>query len=240
MFGNMTSHLFVVSFCFPREHWSAKLETSRWTILQYDFYTAIMWGWQDPYWTTSRQEYIAKAACPKVSYDMGYPVPFAHTCSCPFDMYINSAISRGENTDPLSSSTSGHCRGAQHQWWYCTVHWHSLESGQGLSGLANTTVTWTKMLDLGIWMIIQAAVTCVHHKRQCHHNALARSVVDAQNNYLSVSSFKNVFGRLRVVLSCIVVDRGGNSWVERKTGKLFRDATIVNYIADEDKYVSND
>ncbi len=72
------------------------------------------------------------------------------------------------------------------------------------------------MLDLGIWMSIHAAVTRVHHKRWCHHNALARSVVDAWNKYLSPDAFKKVFGRLRAVLSCIVEDGVGNSLVERR------------------------
>ncbi len=98
----------------------------------------------------------------------------------------------------------------------------------------------TNLLDLDIWMSIQAAVTRVHHKRRCHHDALARSVVDAWNNYLSPDAFRNMFGRLRVVLSCIVEDGGGNSLVERKRDKLFRDATIVDLIAAEEEYVSDD
>ncbi len=51
----------------------------------------------------------------------------------------------------------------------------------------------TNMLDLGIWMSIQAAMTRVHYKRRCSHDALARSVVDAWNKYLSPDAFKNVF-----------------------------------------------
>ncbi len=91
------------------------------------------------------------------------------------------------------------------------------------------------MLNLGIWM---SAVTHVHHERRCHHDAFARSVVDTCNNYLSPGAFINVFGRLRVVLSCIAEDGGGNSLVEKKRGKLFRDATVVDLIADQDEYVS--
>ncbi len=98
----------------------------------------------------------------------------------------------------------------------------------------------TNMLDLCMLMSIQAAVTRVHYRQRCHHNALTRSVVDARNNYLSPDAFKNVFERLRVVLSCIVEDGGGNSIVERKRGKLFRDATIVDLIADKDTNVSDD
>jgi hypothetical protein len=64
--------------------------------------------------------------------------------------------------------------------------------------------------------------------RRCHHDALAQSVEDAWNSYLSPQAFKNVHGRLRVVLTCIVDDKGGNSLVESKRGKLFRDATIID------------
>ncbi len=42
------------------------------------------------------------------------------------------------------------------------------------------------------------------------------------------------------MLSCIVEDGGGNSLVERKRGKLFRDDTIVDFIADDDEHVSDD
>ena len=62
--------------------------------------------------------------------------------------------------------------------------------------------------------------------RKCHHEVLAKSVVDAWENKLSTQAFANVFRRLRVVLSCIVEDRGGNALVEEKRGVLFRDATI--------------
>jgi len=104
----------------------------------------------------------------------------------------------------------------------------------------NVQIVWqvprspeTNMLDLGIWMSIQAAVTRVHHMRRCHHEALAKSVVDAWNGYLSPQAFKNVHARLRVVLSCIVEDQGGNSLVETKRGKLFRDATIIDLTAED-------
>jgi hypothetical protein len=106
----------------------------------------------------------------------------------------------------------------------------------------NVEVVWqvprspeTNMLDLGVWMSIQAAVTRVHHMRRCHHDALAQSVVDAWNYYLSPDAFKNVHKRLQVVLSCIVEDKGDNSLVETKRGKLFRDATIMDLTEDDDE-----
>jgi len=98
----------------------------------------------------------------------------------------------------------------------------------------------TNMLDLGIWMSIQAVVTRVHHKRRCHPDALAKSVLDAWSNYLSPNAFQNVHRRLRVMLTCIVDDRGGNSLVEAKRGKLFRDATLVVDLDEEDENENND
>lgn len=98
----------------------------------------------------------------------------------------------------------------------------------------------TNMLDLGIWMSIQAAVTRVHHKRQYHPDALAQSVQDAWNNYLSPDAFKNVHGRLRIVLHCIVEDNGGNNLVEQKRGKLFRDSVIEIPDDDDDEEKTGD
>jgi hypothetical protein len=91
----------------------------------------------------------------------------------------------------------------------------------------------TNMLDLGVWMSIESAVMKVHYGRRCHHDALAKSVEDAWNGYLSQEAFSNVYKRLRVVLVCIVDDNGGNRLVESKRGKLFRDATIID-LTDED------
>jgi hypothetical protein len=105
----------------------------------------------------------------------------------------------------------------------------------------NVKIVWqvprspeTNMLDLGIWMSIQAAVTRVHNMRRCHAEALAKSVVDAWNGYLNPRAFTNVHGQLRVVLSCIVEDKGGNALVETKRGKLFRDATIIDLTTEDD------
>ena len=102
-------------------------------------------------------------------------------------------------------------------------------------------VVWqVPRLDLGVWMSIQAVVTRVHHMQRCHHDALAQSVEDAWNGYLSPEAFKNVHSRLRVVLSCIVDDKGGNSLVESKCGKLFRDATIIDLTEDDNEGNENE
>ena len=96
------------------------------------------------------------------------------------------------------------------------------------------------MLDLGIWMSIQAAETRVHRNRQYNPEALAKSVQDAWDNYLSPDAFQNVHGRLRVVLNCIVDDNGGNNLVEKKRGKLFRDSTILEIDNQDDENSSEE
>ena len=75
--------------------------------------------------------------------------------------------------------------------------------------------------------------------RRCNHSALATSVEDAWNHYLDPKAFVNVFGRLRVVLRCILDDNGGNSKVESKRGILFRDATIIDLTQDEQENDQN-
>ena len=57
---------------------------------------------------------------------------------------------------------------------------------------------------------------------------------------MSPDAFQNVFNRLRVVLTCIVDDNGGNELVEKKRGKLFRDATLVVDLDEEDENENND
>jgi hypothetical protein len=77
------------------------------------------------------------------------------------------------------------------------------------------------MLDLGVWMSIQSAVMKTHFMRRCHHDALAKSVMDAWEHYLNIRAFTHVHRRLRVALVCICDDAGGNTMMEAKRGKLF-------------------
>ena len=93
----------------------------------------------------------------------------------------------------------------------------------------------TNMLDLGVWMSIQSAVTRVHHNRRSHVDALATSIEDAWTGYLSEKAFHNVHRRLKVVLQSIVKDEGGNELVEEHRGKLFRDATIIDLTSVDDE-----
>ena len=89
-------------------------------------------------------------------------------------------------------------------------------------------------------MSIQAAVSKYHMQgKRCEVNALHHTVMEVWNNgHLSEKAFKNVHGRLQVVLKCIVDDNGGNSLVESRRGKLFRDATITD--SDEETNENED
>jgi hypothetical protein len=81
----------------------------------------------------------------------------------------------------------------------------------------------TNLLDLGIWMSIQAAVekAMLYMKRGDIH-ALAVAVKNDWDTRLSEKAFKNVYERLQNVLVMIDDDKGGNAKVEEKRGKLFR------------------
>lgn len=70
-------------------------------------HTAIMWGWRDACLTRTRREYIAKAACRQVAYDLGYSVSLASSRLPLWYGSINDAITEGENADPLLPSMSG-------------------------------------------------------------------------------------------------------------------------------------
>jgi hypothetical protein len=50
-----------------------------------------------------------------------------------------------------------------------------------------------------------------------------------------MQAFKYVLQRLRVVLAYIVEDNGENRLVESKRGKLFRDATIIDVVDEDDQ-----
>ena len=84
------------------------------------------------------------------------------------------------------------------------------------------------MLDLGIWMSIQSAVTKQHFLCRNHVDALAKSVVSAWSWRLHSQAFLNVWQRLKVVLTCIIDDRGGNRLVEERRGKLLQNIDITD------------
>ena len=68
----------------------------------------------------------------------------------------------------------------------------------------------TNFLDLGLLMTIQISVQKVHRGRQCTHAVLTNSVSDAWNKSLLVEMFKNLHGRLLVLLVFAVEDKESN------------------------------
>ena len=67
-------------------------------------HTVVMWGWTDPCLTVARRQYIAKAACHLVAYDLGYASTLAYSRIPLWYGSLNDAITDGENADPLSPS----------------------------------------------------------------------------------------------------------------------------------------
>ena len=80
----------------------------------------------------------------------------------------------------------------------------------------------TNLLDLGIWMSIQAAVEKAMYMKRGDIQALVNAVNDAWNTRLSEKAFMNVYERLQNVLVMIADDKGGNATVEENRGKHFR------------------
>ena len=81
----------------------------------------------------------------------------------------------------------------------------------------------TNLLDLGIWMPIQATVHNIHHhQKRIQHDSLANSVETAWEGNLNEVAFSNIYNRLRITLSLILRDGGGNDKVEEKRGEKFK------------------
>ena len=87
----------------------------------------------------------------------------------------------------------------------------------------------TNVLDLGIWMSLQAAVEREHRSRCCDANALDETVVTVWKDVASVSAFTNVFEKLPIIYANIKNCRGGNDTVESNRGK----AGAANIAAQE-------
>ena len=95
----------------------------------------------------------------------------------------------------------------------------------------------TNVLDLGIWLSIQAAVEKRMHLRRGDKEALANATTEAWKYHLSVESFTRVCDRLRNVLALIAEDNGGNALVEEKRGKAFRglDLPVQEQLEEDDE-----
>ena len=78
---------------------------------------------------------------------------------------------------------------------------------------------YTNVLDLGVWMSLQAAVERQHYLKRCNSTALVNSVMKTWNEGHLNHSITKVFNRLKPVLCNILEANGGNDLVETKRGK---------------------
>ena len=80
----------------------------------------------------------------------------------------------------------------------------------------------TNILDLGVWMYFQCVVEKEHFRLRKELKALCRTV-DRAWDKLEAIKLENVYNRWKMVLDLIIEDGGGNSKVESKRGKLYRE-----------------
>ena len=78
---------------------------------------------------------------------------------------------------------------------------------------------YTNVLDLGVWMSLQAAVKRQHYLKRCNANALVNSVMRTWTKGQLDHSITKVFHRLKTVLCNIRQAEGAKDLVEIKRGK---------------------
>ena len=77
---------------------------------------------------------------------------------------------------------------------------------------------YTNVLDLGVWISLQAAVERQHYLKRCNVNSLVNTVNSTWDRGHLDRSISKVFLRLKNVLCCILEAGGGNDLVETKRG----------------------
>lgn len=77
----------------------------------------------------------------------------------------------------------------------------------------------TNVLDLGIWMSLQAAVEREHRNRRQDPNTLHETVMKVWDAVASEEAFQNVFKKLPIIYANIKNNLGGNDTVESNRGK---------------------
>ena len=91
---------------------------------------------------------------------------------------------------------------------------------------------YTNVLDLGVWMSIQARVERRHFLKRCTTQALHNSVMDVWNTNDLDQVMVNVFDKLKVVFCNILRSNGGNDLVEEYRGKEGKKIKIEKIIKD--------
>ena len=89
---------------------------------------------------------------------------------------------------------------------------------------------YTNVLDLGVWMSLQAAVERQHYLKRCNANALVNSVMMTWKEGKLDHSISKVFKRLKPVLCNIIEAKGGNDFVEMKRGKKHENIKLEDVI----------
>ena len=89
---------------------------------------------------------------------------------------------------------------------------------------------YTNVLDLGVWMSIQARVERRHFLKRCTTEALHNSVMDVWNTNDLDDVMVSVFDKLKVVFCNILRGGGGNDLVEEYRGKENRKIKVENIL----------
>ena len=89
---------------------------------------------------------------------------------------------------------------------------------------------YTNVLDLGVWMALQAQVERQHYLQRCNANALVNTVMRTWNEGHLDNAITKVFLRLKNVLCNIIEAKGGNDLVEAKRGKEYANIKIKDIL----------
>ena len=98
---------------------------------------------------------------------------------------------------------------------------------------------YTNVLDLGVWMSLQAAVERQHYLKRCNADALVKSVMPTWREGNLDHSISKVFQRIKPVLCNIMEANGGNDFVEMKRGKKHENIKLEDVIVQMQKEEEN-
>jgi sentrin-specific protease 1 len=95
----------------------------------------------------------------------------------------------------------------------------------------------TNLLDLGVWRALQSLVEILSFRERHDPEVLASTVYKAWNDFRS-EAINKVYKRWELVLDLILLDNGGNRFVESFRGKLTNDPTSVASSTESDNLTS--
>ena len=91
---------------------------------------------------------------------------------------------------------------------------------------------YTNVLDLGIWMSLQAQVEREHYLKRCTVDELVHSIETIWRSSDLNNVMTNVFNKLRVVFCNILKANGGNDLVEDNRGAKKRNVKLEDVLKD--------